>query len=903
MSRILYTSQQEIIRPSQKIGAGGEGAVYEVQDRNDLVVKLYHEPPSTEKAEKLVVLSRLGTDRLFNISAWPVDVLRDKPDGDVVGFLMKKISQAEEVHTLHSPKSRLQKFPEASWAFLIYAAANIARAVAAVHEHGLVIGDLNPKNILVTKKATIYLLDCDSFQVSAEGRTYRCDAGFPEYTPPELQGRPFREIDRNQEHDCFGLAVVIFQLLFLGRHPFSGRFLGAGEMPLERAIREFRFAYGANTEARQMRQPPGTLSLDAVPAPLAGLFCRVFLSTDRPQPREWIEPLDALAKSLKKCSLHSGHFYYRELRDCPWCGIESHARIRLFNFSLNGADGQRGYFRLDEIWKEVEAVQAPGVALVEKSNLFKASSPSEEVAEFSRDRRKSYVLALLFSAFAGWFIAWATDLPFSITLLAIAGVVAIGIAKIEHLSLGQTQTLFQNWQSIPDHPLVQKILAARQQAEAVISLSEQRWRKEAGNERFLDKLGELQNLRETYENLSGIRQWRLGRLEGAARKAQLDEFLDQFEVREAEIEGVLHIIKPSLLSNGVETAADVTELKLIELRQIPTVGPYYAEKLYVWRYGLEREFVFDPAKGVPPQARLKVEKEVDALRLQLEHELSGGAYYLRQVKREIEDRRQEIQPKLQEARQSLAQAEKDWEEAIKRNRVIPLVVVLIIAFFFGSVLQPMSVRLDVPERADRRIVIGEQDRTAKAQELYSQGAQLSREGKFEKAVPLFEQAVEIDSRLSAAYEELGYALYLLGRYEESIAASQAAIRLINDFGPYYNLGLVYIAQNNWAAANEALTRAVFFCNRTSWQESYSQAYYYLGLSLVRIGVAEAVIETLEDKLKSSPGLTIERFELANLYQWVGKRKAAMAQYEILKKSDPLLAEELRKLMRKRDARK
>ncbi|MGH9855281.1 MAG: helix-hairpin-helix domain-containing protein, partial [Blastocatellia bacterium] len=338
MPRIFYTSQQEIIRPSQKIGVGGEGEVYEVQDRSDLVVKLYHEPPSTEKAEKLVALSRLGTDRLFNISAWPVDVLRDKADGDVVGFLMKKISQAEEIHALHSPKSRLQKFPEASWAFLIYAAANIARAVAAIHEHGFVIGDLNPKNILVTKKATVYLLDCDSFQVLADGRTYRCDAGFPEYTPPELQGKPFREIDRTQRHDCFGLAVVIFQLLFLGRHPFSGRFLGAGEMPLERAIRESRFAYGADAEARRMRQPPGTLALDAMPTLLVKLFRRAFLSADRPQPREWIEPLGALAKSLKKCSLHSGHFYYRELRDCPWCGIESHARVRLFNFSLNGAD-------------------------------------------------------------------------------------------------------------------------------------------------------------------------------------------------------------------------------------------------------------------------------------------------------------------------------------------------------------------------------------------------------------------------------------------------------------------------------------------------------------------------------------------------------------------------------------
>src|SRR5215468_5121735 len=355
--RIFHTSQSDIVRLGRRIGTGAEGEVYEIQDKSDLVAKIYHEPPPQEKAEKLVVLSRLGNERLFNLSAWPVSTLRDSPDGEVVGFVMKKISQAEEVHALHSPKSRLQKFPEASWTFLIYVAANIARAVAATHEHGLVIGDVNPKNILVTRKATVYLLDVDSFQVTAEGRTYRCEGGFPEYTPPELQGLAFRDVDRTQEHDSFGLAVVIFQLLFLGRHPFSGLYLGAGEMPLERAIREFRFAYGVDSEARKMRQPPGTLALDSMPSLIVRLFRRAFLSTDRPGAREWVDRLDELAKALKKCERHSGHYYYRELSDCPWCGIESHAGVRLFN--ILGDDSRRGYFRFEEVWKEIESVAAP----------------------------------------------------------------------------------------------------------------------------------------------------------------------------------------------------------------------------------------------------------------------------------------------------------------------------------------------------------------------------------------------------------------------------------------------------------------------------------------------------------------------------------------------------------------
>src|SRR5215470_4960230 len=420
----FLTSKSEIVRLGRRIGIGAEGEVHEIQDRSDLVAKIYHEPPSPEKAEKLVALSRLSNERLFNLSAWPVDVLRDAPGGAVVGFVMKRISGAEEVHALHSPKSRLQKFPEASWGFLIYVAANVARAVAAIHEHGYVIGDLNPKNILVTRKATVYLLDVDSFQVMADGKTYRCDGGFPEYTPPELQGVAFRKVDRTQEHDYFGLAVVIFQLLFMGRHPYSGNFLGAGEMSLESAIREFRFAYGADAEVRKMRQPPGTLALDSMPTPLVEMFRRAFLTPDRPQPSEWIEPLDLLAKALKKCVLHSGHYFYQRLSDCPWCGIEYHARVRLFNFLIPGAGTHRGHFRLDEIWREIEAIKIQDPLLIQMEKSPSATKPSAEVAVFALRMRYRFILSIVFSVIAGLAIPSLQDFPVAFFLLISAGLIA-----------------------------------------------------------------------------------------------------------------------------------------------------------------------------------------------------------------------------------------------------------------------------------------------------------------------------------------------------------------------------------------------------------------------------------------------------------------------------------------------
>ena len=361
--RIFHTSQSDIVRLGRRIGTGAEGEVYEIQDKSDLVAKVYHEPPPPEKAEKLVVLSRLGNERLFNLSAWPVSTLRDAPDGEVVGFVMKKISQAEEVHALHSPKSRLQKFPEASWAFLIYVAANIARAVAAIHEHGLVIGDVNPKNILVTRKATVYLLDVDSFQVSAEGKTYRCEGGFPEYTPPELQGVAFRDVDREQEHDCFGLAVVIFQLLFMGRHPFSGRYLGAGEMPLERAIREFTLRLRRRRRSAE----------DATASGHAGARFHAHGARWAVSPRVFV---NGSASGRASGSSSSTNWRSRSKNaQCTAaiiitvnCAIARGAGSKIrpasgCSTSCSPDDSpessRRGHFRLDEIWKEIVSVETP----------------------------------------------------------------------------------------------------------------------------------------------------------------------------------------------------------------------------------------------------------------------------------------------------------------------------------------------------------------------------------------------------------------------------------------------------------------------------------------------------------------------------------------------------------------
>src|SRR5262249_61999645 len=98
------------------------------------------------------------------------------------------------IHTLYSPAHRRATFPQADWAFLIHTARNCAIAFDTVHERGIVVGDVNQSNVLVSDRALVCLIDCDSFQVRANGRLLRCEVGISPYTPPELQKHNFREV-------------------------------------------------------------------------------------------------------------------------------------------------------------------------------------------------------------------------------------------------------------------------------------------------------------------------------------------------------------------------------------------------------------------------------------------------------------------------------------------------------------------------------------------------------------------------------------------------------------------------------------------------------------------------------------------------------------------------------------
>jgi WD40 repeat protein len=203
-------------------------------------------------------------------------------------------------------------------------ARNLAAAVRAVHDRGYVIGDLSGANLLVTAQALVTLIDTDSFQVRSPDKTFRCRVATPEYTPPELQKALFANVDRAPEHDAFGLAVLIFQLLMQGTHPFAGIFTGEGDpAPIPRRIARGHWPY-ARGKVVPYKPNPHAPPWEALPPMVQALFLLCFEDGHddpkvRPKALDWQQGLAEAEKELKACEVNSQHHYYRGAAACPWC--------------------------------------------------------------------------------------------------------------------------------------------------------------------------------------------------------------------------------------------------------------------------------------------------------------------------------------------------------------------------------------------------------------------------------------------------------------------------------------------------------------------------------------------------------------------------------------------------------
>jgi DNA-binding helix-hairpin-helix protein with protein kinase domain len=714
------------------------------------VAKVYHKVPAQQTEAKLRTMVALARDELIKVAAWPTATLHERAGGPTVGLMMRRIKDFKEIHILYSPAHRKTPagFPQADWRFLVTVAMNCAAAMENVHQFGVVVGDVNQSNFLVSAAGLVALIDCDSFQVQVNGRTYPCEVGVPLFTPPELQNQSFRGLVRTPNHDRFGLAVLLFHLLFMGRHPFSGRFLGQGDMPIERAIAEYRFAYGASARAHGMQPPLHALTLSAVSPQLIGHFERAFARVNtRPSGAEWFGTLKAFLQSLRPCQADPGHFYPTHLTACCWCDLMRQGSPNFFvSVAYSRPTAVTGpAFVLKVVWARIEQLPPPdvtyrrpptpsggrpiplppGVSAAPPAKPAKPSpppilvsppaAPPMTIPTPSRQRvivRPEDTQIIIGVVALGSLLLGIGFLPLGVKFLAIAGLISflgfgswwatlefrrrkeirqanreydeevavlraeatrrrqewenqLSVAQADarqqyELELSQYKQQLHPWKILAEKykSEVAKRKRAREEAEQRLKEVEAEWSAVTSwhSTAFVAERTDLRKLRQRHEDLTHGHALERQQLQARVQEMQREAFLQQYFISDATIEGIGPTRKATLASFGIETASDVERNAIL---QVPGFGEKLTQRLLCWRQEIERQFVFNPAIGLPPREQQALDIKYATARQPVEAQLLAGEGKLRAILNQAERDFQTLYERIRSCLQLLAQAELD----------------------------------------------------------------------------------------------------------------------------------------------------------------------------------------------------------------------------------------------------
>lgn len=341
----IRDSRGRRLKLGRLLKSGGAGSVFLLEDSSDEVAKLYH--PGVDLAvyqRKLEAMLGLCPDLPDRIEggrrhvqiAWPRATALDRA-GRFMGFVMPRLPLEETSdleHVLLERQARAASLPTGLGP-KVALAANLATTLAALHGRGHYVVDLKPLNLRFHRESLhIAMLDCDGFSILGEGERFPAGQVTPDYLAPEFQ-RGGVAAGGEEAQDRFALAVIVFQLLNHGIHPYSGR-PAATTLPsdLPGRIRETLYAYGLMPNRRIKASPAS--GHDCMPERLRRLFDRAFARDPRQRPpaSEWGGVLVEYARResglLVACARSREHQHFRD-ESCASCrreGLVEAARKR-----------------------------------------------------------------------------------------------------------------------------------------------------------------------------------------------------------------------------------------------------------------------------------------------------------------------------------------------------------------------------------------------------------------------------------------------------------------------------------------------------------------------------------------------------------------------------------------------
>ncbi|MDY0294802.1 MAG: hypothetical protein RBQ71_03240 [Acholeplasmataceae bacterium] len=333
----LEDGSKILIDDSKPIGSGGEGSVFKLAKNPNILVKIYSERalermPDIEVKIKAMVKKKPGLLDYngLTIIAWPSYVVYDEYQR-FQGYLMRRVQAKNQLSHVITPGLQKAKFPHITYYDRVVIAINLAKVMGFLHQNDTIIGDINTSDFFVYPGFEIGVVDTDSFQFQSDQKLFHCKVFTPDYTAPEVieaKKKSAYEVKRLPNHDNYGLAILIYQILMFGVHPFSARIkgvLGFDGNAINYTMEKEIFPY--NYPSVNIIPPKNAMPYVFLPKNLQELFNRAFAkhalsNHDRPSTEEWVKELKVLKDSLKKCKKDKTHFYPSHFQKCPICARE-----------------------------------------------------------------------------------------------------------------------------------------------------------------------------------------------------------------------------------------------------------------------------------------------------------------------------------------------------------------------------------------------------------------------------------------------------------------------------------------------------------------------------------------------------------------------------------------------------
>jgi len=605
------------------LNQGGEGSVHAHPEQPGSLVKIYSSitPERAEKVLALIEYAQQNGQSALKHAAWPSEAIYAPGSSrNVIGFTMPRI-KGRPIHSFYSPKERKQTFPNMSWRQLIKISQNTAIAFEGLHQSGVVLGDINEGNFLVTDEGFVKLIDCDSYQISIQGRTYKCPVGVGMWTPPELQGKSFADVVRTADHDAFGLAVLIFQLLFIGRHPFAAQ--RRDDHTIEQAIEQSLFAYSPDVASGGIVVPDLALPTPAVGQGVFRLFEQSFLAHSpygeslsvcpscgitnrlsrsspptalfrcgackvplpdgtqhkRPSAGAWVEALRELEESLVTCPNNKTHQHIRGLT-CPFCDLETRGYFA-FSPPYDAAHTPTNELGPDlavrKLCEELRTARVPNFAMpiLPASRMVGRPLP-RGIQRVNQQYYYGWALAATAALSAYWVGGFAGIMCFIAVCMIMSGKQTKAYRREMALRQEKLEAYRRQCAALETE-------LHNEQSRMNTVLNRLRWEAE-------ETFRQIERLPLTYRN--GLKD-----LEAKRRDIQLREHLNKYLIARRKFTGLGPIRKALLQANGVETAADVYFARY-RVRGIPVE---VWDALRKWSVDHSQKFVFNQAEPTPPQ--------------------------------------------------------------------------------------------------------------------------------------------------------------------------------------------------------------------------------------------------------------------------------------------------------------